>query len=255
MARDGAARALLTAKVLAAATSSAAALVLGLDQLGAFEPDPGLRTAAVVAAAVLAFGATAGAALREFRAPEVDARRDDVRLLLQGLALTVFDLTDIDVRDLGLAVYLVRRERLLPWRRRLVRVHRERAARRPSASDVVWRPGKGVIGRCVQSGADEAQDVGADGAAWTRATQDDWDLRVPDAVRAGLTLEEFRRLAGRYSVVVATPLLDDRGTTTRVIGCLALDGPEGSFEDLSADDVRAAMAEVASTVRRVLTSA
>lgn len=245
-------RTVLVTKIAAALAALTAAVVIVLDQTGLAPVTPSERAAAGVVAAALAFVVTAGSAVREYRAPKVAARRDDVRLLLQGLALTVFDLTRIDVRELGLAVYVVRRDRWAPWRRHLERVHRERAMRRPSASSVVWRPGMGVIGRCVESGVDEAQDVGSDVAPWVDATRDDWDLRVPEQVKAGFTLDEFQALAGRYHVVVATPLLDDRGPRTRVLGCLSLDGPQGSYDDLSADDVRAAMAAVAATVRPLL---
>lgn len=242
----------LAVRLLAAALALVAAAVVATDQAGLWTPSPEVRAGAALAAAALAFAATSGSALREYREPRRAASTEDLRYAVRQLAFTIAEAAMVDVRELGLAVYVVRRDWLLPWRRRLDRVLRERSVRRPSASRVVWRPGKGVIGRCVASGTDVAQDVGADTAPWVNATPEDWRLGVPDDVKAGFTYEEFLDMRGRYHVVVATPILDDTGRVTEVVGCLALDGPQGSYEDLAADDVRAAMAAIAPTIRALL---
>jgi hypothetical protein len=38
-------------------------------------------------------------------------------------------------------------------------------------------------------------------------------------------------------VVIASPLIEDSGTSSTVAGCVALDGPEGSLASLSSDEV------------------
>jgi hypothetical protein len=242
----------LAVRLLAALVALAAATVVAADQTGLRSFAPGVRAGAAVTAAALAFVATAGSAVREYRTPRRAESSENLRYAVRQLAFSIAETTMIDVRDLGLAVYVVRRSRLLPWRRRLDRVLRERSVRRPSVSRVVWRPGKGVIGRCVANGRDVAQDVGADMARWRGVSRQEWESRVPDDVRAGFSYEEFVDMQGRYHVVVATPILDDTARVTRVVGCLALDGPEGSYEDLAADDVRAAMAAIAPTIRALL---
>jgi hypothetical protein len=68
-----------------------------------------------------------------------------------------------------------------------------------------------------------------------------------------LSQSEFVSLQGRYHVVVATPILDDSASRTKVVGCLALDGPPGSYDDLAADDALAAMAALAPTIGALLT--
>ena len=239
-------------RLLAALLALAAATVIAVDQAGIRDVAPVVRAAAAIVAAALAFAATTHAVLKDYRARRRATATEDLRYAVRQLAFSIAEMTLVDVRDLGLAVYVVRRDWPLPWRRRLDRVLRERAVRRPSASRVTWRPGMGVIGRCVATGTDVAQDVGADTAPWLDATPEDWALRVPEDVKAGLTHEEFLELRGRYHVVVATPILDDRASVTRVVGCVALDGPEGSFDDLAADDVRAAMAAMAPTIRALL---
>lgn len=248
----GAAGTSLVLRLLAALVALAAAAVIALDQAGLQDVRPVLRAGAAIVAAALAFAATTHAVFTDLRARRRASSIEDLRYAVRQLAFSIAEMSLVDVRDLGLAVYVVQRDWPLLWRRRLERVLRERSMRRPSASRVTWRPGKGVIGRCVATGTDVAQDVGADTAPWADATPEDWNLRVPDDVKAGFTYEEFLELQGRYHVVVATPILDDRGPTTRVVGCLALDGPEGSFDDLAADDVRAAMAAMAPTIRALL---
>jgi hypothetical protein len=248
----GGARTSLVLRLLAALVALVAAAVIAVDQAGVRDVEPVVAAGAAVVAAVLAFAATTQAVVGDFRARRRASSVEDLRYAVRQLAFSIAEMSLVDVRELGLAVYVVRRDWPLPWRKRLDRVLRERSMRRPSASRVTWRPGKGVIGRCVATGTDVAQDVGADTAPWRDATPEDWDLRVPDDVRSGFSYEEFLDLRGRYHVVVATPILDDRGPVTRVVGCLALDGPEGSFDDLAADDVRAAMAAMAPTIRALL---
>ena len=239
----------LTGKILLATLTALTAVGLGLIQAGLWQPARGQRAALVATAALVAFVTTTGAAVGEWRGRRAEARRDDLALVLAGAAWAVHDLTGIDVRELGLAVYRVRRQRLPPWRRILARVHRERAARRPATSGVVWRPGMGVIGQCVAVGTDVGQDVGADSRPWLEVGPEQW-AEVPEHVRAGLTYEEFTRVRGKYHVVLATPVIVDAGTNSRVIGCVALDGPEGSYDLLWTGEVRWVLADTAVTLRQ-----
>lgn len=272
----------LVTAVTAAAVAAATAVLLGLAQLGVAHPPLRLRAAAVTVSAVLAFVSTTGSAVGTWRRGRDAARRDRIAFVLRTLAYTVQDLTDLDTRELGVALHLLRADRwppsaaaanlaavFVPGRRaprlRLVRVVRERASRRPSTSGVVWRPGKGVIGLCVATGDVVGQDVGADTAPWVGAgtsagghgasvaggVVDRWTL-VPEDVRGSFTRAEFDALAGRYGTVLAAPLIDDGGTGSAVVGCVSLDGPHGSFELLWSPDVRSALAQAAETLRRLV---
>jgi hypothetical protein len=69
-----------------------------------------------------------------------------------------------------------------------------------------------------------------------RPTQDEW-RRLPDDIRLGLSFEEYLNVRDKYAVVVATPIIDDSGSRSRVVGCVALDGPAGRLTDLTADEV------------------
>ena len=238
----------LLAKIAAAALAAVAATGLALDETGVWTASRAQRLTLLLITAGIAFGSAVGSAIGEYRRRRAEARRDDIGFAVTGAAYAIQDLTLIDVRDLGLAVYLLRRDRWRPWLKVLHRVYRLRAARRPAVSGINWRPGKGVIGLCVESRNAVGQDVGADEAPWLNASRDDWLLRVPDHVRSGLSYAEFTAVRGKYHVVVAVPILDESRPGSEVRGCLALDGPAGSFATLWTQEVRDALVFSAATL-------
>ncbi len=247
--------------VAAAGVTGAAGLLLALTQLRVVTPPTWLLVTAVAASAVVGFLASALGALGVTSRAHRAEVAESLDFLLRTLAFTVQDLTDIDVRELGLAVYVRRPDRwrpalahrsappVLAGRDHLHRLARDRAARRPNASGVVWRPGKGVVGVCVDTGAEVGADVEADTAPYADVGRAGW-ADVPVYVRAGLDWEEFTSLLGKYHVVLASPILDSDPAGTRVLGCLALDGPSGSYDTLWTPDVRSALADAAETVCR-----
>jgi len=228
----------LAVKVVAAVLAAALTAALSLRSVRVWSPADEMVVAVVVALAVLAAGSTIGGAVEEWQARRVGARRDAADVILDAAAWAVVDATGLDYRDLGLAAYRVQRSWWSPWRQRLHRVHRVRAKRRPAASGVRWAPGKGVIGACVQQGQVVAVDVGADYAAIWPCTREEWETGVvPDEIRLGLSWSEFEDVRGKYDVVVATPILDATGQDTTVVGCVAVDGPDGSLPQVASDDV------------------
>jgi len=235
--------------VVVAGAAAVTAVGLGLHQAQVVALSPTTRTGLVAIAAVLAFVSSAVAAVGDWRRQRAEARRDDVGFALRVAGFAIQDLTGIDIRELGLAAYVLRRSPLPPRREILARVHRERAARRPAASGIVWRPGMGVIGECVRSQEAVGQDVGADQAPYAEIDRARW-AGVPDHVKAGLTFEEFSLVVGKYHVVVAVPIIDERGARARAVGCVALDGPEGSYPALWTPDVRDALISAATTLRQ-----
>jgi len=220
--------------VLDVAVAALAALVgagLALERSGLWDVSSAVVVGLVAAAAVLGVVSTAVQAVAGVRSRRVETRRDLLDELLRGTLWAVVDRTGIDARDLAPAVY-----ELVParWGRpaTLRRAHRVRAGRRPVSSEVRWAPGKGVVGRCVTTGDVVAVDVSAWESAARAVDADGWDA-LPDADRWGLSFAEVTRLRGKYAVVVAVPLVDDRGPRSRVTGCVVLDGPAGSLPTLS----------------------
>lgn len=237
---------LLALKVIWAVLAAGVALVLTLGEAGAWKISASTKVVLITAAAVISVASTVLAATAEFRRQRGDALAGHARAILVPLAFVLQDLTGIDVRDQGIAAYVRRRTWWWPFRERLVRVYRERP-RLASASGVRWRPGVGVIGRCVALGQDVCVDVGTLDEVLTGVTGEEWG-QLDEEERLGLTYDEHVRLSGRYGVVLATPILLEHPTGGKVVGCLAIDGPVGSYDRIAATDVRAQAAAAAELI-------
>jgi hypothetical protein len=226
------------AKTFAAVLAAAAAVVLGLEGSDLLAVPAPVVAACIVVSATLAAVATIGAAWQDWRERRLGRRRELAEITLTATLWAVVDqvVPPLDYRDLGIAVYRTDHPWWWPWRADLRRVHRVRASRRPVSSDVAWQPGKGVIGACVSQGEVVAVDLAQMSADLGQPTAQEW-RQVPDDLRMGLEHEEYLDVRDKYAVVVATPIIDDSGSRSRVVGCLALDGPEGRLDSLSSDEV------------------
>jgi len=174
-----------------------------------------------------------------------ERRREKLRALLQPVALRVQDLTGIDLRDLGLSVYVLHRPGWWrwPWQPRLLRMYRVRP-KIAAVSHVAWRPGKGVMGTCAERGQDVAEDVAALDDLLKNETRATWE---PSRAH-GLTYDEWLDTRGKYGVILATPILGEGSGGSAVIGVLVLDGPAGAFTTIVTDEVRAELASVADQI-------
>jgi hypothetical protein len=226
------------AKTLSALLAFAAGVVLALNGAHLVRASARLLIACIVTTAALAAVSTIGSAWREWRERRLGQRRELAEITLTTTVWAVVDQVDppLDYRDLGIAAYALRRVWWRPGRARLRRIHRVRASRRPVSSDVAWRPGMGVIGACVVRGEVVAVDLAQLYADLGRPTKQEW-LRLPDDIRLGLRYEEYLNVRDKYAVVVATPIIDDSGARSRVVGCVALDAPAGRLADLTTDEV------------------
>jgi hypothetical protein len=249
-------------KVLAAL--AAGALTAGLALITAKKWDASDQTvlAMSVAAGVLAFVAASSAAWTDFRGRRRRQLGDHVATHARATFWNVHDATKgkIDPKDLGVAIYLVswdrpRLKRLRPYwkRKRLKRLHRERPRHHNETTGLIWRPGKGVIGACVERFAVSHSDVGAIWAPHRTATAVEWSTIDDSGVTQGLSHAEFRSLVDggkRLGAVIATPILKDG----KVVGCVAVDGPSGSAEynALCQQRVRDALADTAAAIAMLL---
>lgn len=225
-------------KTLAALLAAAAGLILALDSADVVVMSTRVIVAAIVVSASLAAVATIAGAWAEWRQRRLGARRDLADVQLTATLWAIVDLvgSGLDYRDLGLAVYRVERLWWWPFARRLRRMHRVRASRRPVASRVNWKPGKGVIGACVTRGEVVAYDVGQMYDNLGELSAEEWN-QLPADVRLGLGYAEYRDVRDKYDVVVASPVIDDLGVRSQVRGCVALDGPTGRLAELTTDEV------------------
>lgn len=225
-------------KTLAAVLAAAAGAILALNGAEVIAVSRGLLIGCVVTSAALAALATIGAAWGEWRRRRLGARRDLAEFQLTATAWAIVDQVGggLDYRDLGLAVYTVSRRWRWPFGEQLRRSYRVQASRRPTVSHVHWKPGKGVIGACVGKGEVVAVDLAQMYTALGDPTEAEWPA-VPDDVRLGLSYAEYLDVRDKYDVVVASPLIDDSRARATVVGCLALDGPAGTYAELTTTEV------------------
>jgi hypothetical protein len=242
----------LILKILAALAACLASALLTAQATGIYHPAHPTIVFLIAITALVALASSVIAAIAEF-AGQIDRQKvDRMDFLLSAAMWNIADTTGIDPRDLGLAIYVRRRERLVFWRERLIRLHRVRAVHRRYTANVVWRPGKGVIGMCVATGMDYMQNTEADYGLVANATREEWDSQVPDKIKNGLSYDEFKQVRGKYGAVIATPIIDDSTEMSRTVGCVSLDGPSADYRKLVGADVRAALAEAALGVARLV---
>ena len=234
---------ILAAKVVWALFAAGVALALALGQAGVWRAERGAMITLIVAAAAISVLSTLFGAYGEFRRQRGEALSVHARAILVPLAFVLQDQTGIDVRDLGIAAYIRQRVWWWPVRERLVRVYRERP-RLASASGVRWRPGAGVIGRCVELGQDVCVDLAGLDELLTGVTAAEWK-ELDAGLTLGLTFSEYQRLRGRFGVVLATPILVEYPTGAQIVGCVAVDGMAGTYDRISSRDVRAQAASAA----------
>jgi hypothetical protein len=127
-------------------------------------------------------------------------------------------------------------------------VFRQRAAYGAGPSGVDWRPGKGTHGICVKAGTYQWRDLGSDSEQYGQVRDEDWST-VPEAVRQGMKLEEFRKAVGRYRFVAVAPMMQQVGGRDEVTGCLTLDVPStGTGTCLTSQEVGRLTAEAVEQV-------
>lgn len=132
------------------------------------------------------------------------------------------------------------------WRERHARAAKIRLASAPEAG-VNWTKGKGVIGRCWETGTSHVARLDAPPFSdLGNIPAYRWPT-VDAAIRYGLSHAEYHALRGKYGTVIAVPVVT--GGTYR--GCVTLDMPAGHrlIEEHRAVEILAATADL---VRRSL---
>jgi hypothetical protein len=239
------------AKTIAAVLVAIAAAVLALNGAKVITASRSLLLSAIVTTTVFAALSTIGAAWSEWRKKRLGNRRELVNFQLDATLWAIVDQVGkgLDYRDLGIAVYRTYRSWWWPFTQRLRRVQRVRAAHRPVSSTINFTRGKGVIGRCVETQAVAAYDLAQMYTDLGNPTKEEW-AELPEDVSLNLTYSEFLDNRDKYAVVIASPIIDDQSATTRVRGCIVLDGPQGRFADLNTDEVLALLNSAAEGLLR-----
>lgn len=238
-------------RVAAAVVIAAVALGLGLHEIGAWDPSYEMLVAMVAAGALVALATSVEAAVDEYRWGRVEEFRERARAVLSPLLVELEETTGVSTRQLGVSAYRLRR-RLWPFRRpRLERLVRLQLVIRVT-SGVAWRTGVGVIGQCVERGADIVENLAALDEQLADVSEAEWKT-LPSDLTYGLSFREYAKVRGKYGVVLATPIIKESPLGSRVIGCISVDAPEDAFDALAADETRALVAAAAVPLAALLT--
>lgn len=217
------------------------------------DPGFGNRGGQLIAIAVVgAVGVVSALArpLRVYFMEQYDRHQEKVSKAMRGLPWTVNALTHIDVKPLGASAWVVRGWTIEGWRprRKLHRLARERVNDMPAPSGITWTKGKGVIGRCWETGQAEVHDAGSLHARLQDVRRADWD-KVPNEDRRRLKYGEYQKIGAKYGTVIVVPILDKHES---VIGVVSLDAPPGHHVQLSMPEVLEAVGGAASVVSQLL---
>lgn len=257
------------AKLVSALLSFAAGVALAGHQSGLWTFSPPWRFSAAAIGVTLIFLGSVVSAVRQWRNENTARTRryvcEGATHALNALLFRVQDETGIDMRDLGATAYIRCRTGLWPRRREQLRPVARVRFRAVSASCIVWRPGMGVIGRCVTRSQLLVVDVGDLDRQLEGMTPTDWaelrQLEKEDSqdyeLTQGMSYHEWRQARGKFSVVLATPLIRRSPAGSTVRGCVSIDimtpdPAEDSYERLSSEAVRHAASAAAHEIGNVL---
>jgi hypothetical protein len=131
-----------------------------------------------------------------------------------------------------------RHERLTKFRLRAI-----------TTSGVAWTKGKGAIGRCWETRQPVYADLDLEFEDFTDLSKEEFDALPADS-RYGLTYEDFQKVKGKYGVVAAVPMIDQRD---RYIGCVTADMPPGTDDQRPLEqEVLKSLALTAQSIAQVL---
>lgn len=162
---------------------------------------------------------------------------------LKTAYVRIVETSGIDYRDVGLHAFLLRRDPLRPWRRRLVGVARWRLMSTSPITAIDWMRGKGLIGRCW----DMERNVGANLAEeWgpEELSEDEWS-DLADEYRYGFSYDEYVKVQD-FGAIVAVPIIDGQ---SRFVGCVSADAPGETFDQLWHQDVLAYLHDAGLSIR------
>jgi hypothetical protein len=237
-------------RVSAAVIAAAVGIGLGLHEMGTWTLSGPVGASLLIAGVLVAFVTATEAAIDQRRHGRVAELREQARAVLAPLLLELEEATGINARQLGVAAYRIRRPVWPFGKERLERLLRLQLLIRV-ASGIVWRPGVGVIGQCVLRGEDVVENLATLDEQLGSVSAEDWNGLGSD-LTYGFSYAEFQRVRGKYSVVLASPMIKETPLGSRVVGCISVDGPRGSFQALASEEIRGLVAAAAVTLAAVV---
>lgn len=235
--------------LVAGVAESVKGLTVGKETIG--ERFPSLLLWIVLVALLIAFVEGVRQIVQRERWHLKGVRTDPLVDVAHFLALGVHRLTSIPVEDIGVSIFVVRRDVwALSLRKSLFRVHKFRIRVAP-ASDVDWTEGKGAVGLAWRDRRPAHQDWGALRIRCPDALTEAKFRRMPKKDRSEFSFEEYQQVMGKFAEVVAVPAIEPRSGVLRAI--VSVDTAKRSRADsdppmLRHEDVLEALEEAAARV-------
>lgn len=212
-----------TAGVGALAALTGVALVLDrkvTDDSWSWVHDTDIQVTLVVALSAVTFVDAARRSFLRLGMGAINERKVEIRKNLATLIVTLHEVTNERIQDYGVSLYLLRAKRV-PWgSQALVRLVRVRIVDNLNPSDVIFEPGKGVVGACWADQRETHKDLRQINARWVdkEISEEAW-ATFRDNVTDGFTLAEFKMVVGKYAEVLALPVMLDQ----KLVGVLSVD--------------------------------
>lgn len=254
----------LVLRVGATAFAGLVTLTAALRALGLFTTTPpALDTWAwVIALIIIGVDNVATLFTRSARAKKA-ARNAAIETTLMGLLISLARSGDMRFEELGASVFVPSAwDRFLrrgAKARKLKRIVRFRPSGYPQQSGVRWTPEKGAVGECWTRQRSARRDWNAVARRWGGdEVSEERFKQIPPGTREGFEYDEFTRIAGKYSEIVAEPIWHT-GKERLIIGVLAIDrsylAEDASFKaHLTTSEKLQIAAATASTVGGILSS-
>lgn len=150
----------------------------------------------------------------EKSALERETARTRVNNVLAALIVELWEETEVNPKHLGVSVFTSRGSSASL---RLARVVRYRISNDPQATKVSWRSNKGAVGTCWSTHNAIHRDWHKQLKQWKPDLTEGDYASIPRADRDGFTYQEFQRIGGKYSEVMAFPVLSEGGAMLGVI--------------------------------------
>jgi hypothetical protein len=201
--------------------SVAAATGTGLlmtEQLGITDFSDRTDIGLIIGVGALSVAATARSFWWEVRLGPRERLEQDVEDVARQTARAIAEIAGVPRACLGVSVHRVRRDVRGEYLHPLARV-RDNADPAPSPN-IRWTQGKGIIGRCWQEGGVVYEDLERFATKYKDCTQQQYE-RLSQKKQMYLRWAEFRAMIGKYSSVLAYPIVVDQ----RFLGCVAVDLP------------------------------
>jgi hypothetical protein len=180
-----------------------------------------LQARLFVALALATFLDAAWRTWLRFTRPPRTKTRVEIRNQLFQLVATISTVAEVPIGEIGCGLFVIQ-PRGIFRKQRLQRIERVRIIDDVSPSVVNFTKGKGAVGRCWEEARPAHNDWRAINSKYHAASPTDEDFaKFKPTTTKGFERKEFVSLVGKYSEVLAVPIVNDG----KFLGCVAVPRP------------------------------